>query len=289
MGIINFGSINLDFVYRVDRFVEPGQTIHALNLQRFAGGKGFNQSIALARAGVCPRHVGQVGEDGLWLVEDLRAEGVDTAGILVSNTPTGHALIQVDESGENSIIVYGGANREIPSHHIQAACSNLEESDWVLVQNEINGLETIIEMASQRGSRVILNPSPMEENLLGLPLHQVDTFLINLLEAEALSGETSPDRIVQKLERRFPNATLVITLGDQGVLYSAGGERIRVKAHRVEAIDTTGAGDTFTGYFLASLYEEASPEDALKRASRASELCVSRPGAAASIPNRIDL
>ena len=136
MCIINFGSINLDFVYQVVRFAKNGETIKALDFQRFAGGKGFNQSLALARAGASPRHIGRVGEDGRWLVDLLQSEGVDIAHIEIGRAPTGHAIIQVDESGENSIIVYGGANREISSQLIENACADLNETDWVLVQNE---------------------------------------------------------------------------------------------------------------------------------------------------------
>jgi ribokinase len=289
MGIINFGSINLDFVYQVVRFAKKGETIKALDFQRFAGGKGFNQSLALARAGASPRHIGRVGEDGRRLIDLLQSEGVDIADIEIGRAPTGHAIIQVDEAGENSIIVYGGANREISSRLIENACANLSETDWVLMQNEINGLETILRTASERGSRVIFNPSPMEKSLLDLPLHLVHTFLINRSEGEALSGEQTPDRIIEKLEQRFPDATLVLTLGDQGAFYSNDGTHIRVPSRKIEVVDTTGAGDTFAGYFLASLHLGSAPEEALQKACRASEICVSRPGAADSIPRRVDL
>lgn len=286
MRIINFGSINLDFVYQVEHFAQPGETIKALSFERFAGGKGFNQSIALARAGSPPIHIGQVGGDGLGLVGQLKDEGVDVNLIEVGDTPTGHAIIQVDASGENSIIVYGGANLELSPSRLEQACSTLGEDDWVLIQNEINGLEQIIQLASDRGSQIIFNPSPMQEALLELPLERVNTFLINRSEGEALSGESTPDRIIQVLRLRFPEATLVLTLGPQGVLYSNEREQLQVNAHPVDTVDTTGAGDTFAGYFLASLCQGAAPEEALQRACRAAALCVSRPGAAASIPNQ---
>ena len=285
MSIINFGSINLDFVYQVDHFAQPGETIKALDFQRFAGGKGFNQSIALARAGAAPRHVGQIGEDGRGLIEQLRDEGVDVGAIQVGSGPTGHAIIQVDASGENSIIVHGGANRELGSRHLEEACSALEEDDWVLIQNEINGLETLIPLVSNRGSRIIFNPSPMEEGLLELPLERVGTFLINRSEGQALSGRESPEEIIQELRLRFPETTIVLTLGDQGAIYSAPEQEIRAGAQKAEVVDTTGAGDTFAGYLLASLHGGEAPEEALKRACRAAAVCVSRPGAAASIPH----
>ena len=289
MRIINFGSINLDFVYPVEQFAQPGETIKALSLERFAGGKGFNQSIALARAGLTPTHIGQVGEDGRGLVEQLQDEGVDIRHIEVGNVPTGHAIIQVDSSGENSIIVYGGANVALSASHLEEACSTLESDDWVLIQNEINGLEKVIRLASDRGSRIVFNPSPMEDDLLDLPLERIDTFLINRSEGEALSGESAPERIIQALKSRFPEATLVLTLGAQGVLYSDKQQEIQVDAHPVETVDTTGAGDTFAGYFLASLFQGSAPEEALQRACRAAALCVSRPGAAASIPSQDEI
>ena len=289
MRIINFGSINLDFVYQVGHFVQPGETIHAASFERFAGGKGFNQSIALVRAGAKPVHVGQVGEDGRGLVGQLRDEGVDTSHIEIGDAPTGHAIIQVDPGGENSIVVYGGANRELSPSHLDETCSTLEEEDWVLIQNEINGIERIIRLASDRGSRIIFNPSPMEEDLLELPLERVDTFLINRSEGEALSGEREPTGIVEGLRSRFPEATLILTLGAEGVLYSNPQEEIRVDALAAEVVDTTGAGDTFAGYFLASLQQGSTPREALNRACRAAALCISRPGAAASIPHQAEL
>ena len=222
-------------------------------------------------------------------VEQLQSEGVDVESIRIGSAPTGHAIIQVDASGENSIIVYGGANRELSSNHLEEACSSLEEADWVLIQNEINGLENLMRLAFERGSRIIFNPSPMQESVLELPLEKVDTFLINRSEGEALSRESDPERIVQELKLRFPEATLVLTLGDQGVLYADPGQEIRVAAHPANVIDTTGAGDTFAGYFLASQLEGTGTEEALQRACRASALCVSRPGAAASIPRRSEL
>ena len=289
MRIINFGSINLDFVYQVGHFVQPGETINAMSFERFAGGKGFNQSIALARAGAKAIHVGQVGEDGRGLVEQLREEGVDTSRIEIGDAPTGHAIIQVDSGGENSIIVYGGANRELSGSHLDESCSTLEKDDWVLIQNEINGIEKIIRVASERGSRIIFNPSPMEDDVLALPLERVDMFLINRSEGEVLSGESTPTRIVEELKSRFPEATLILTLGAEGVLYSTPKEEIRVDALAAEVVDTTGAGDTFAGYFLASLQQGSAPEEALNRACRAAALCISRPGAAASIPYQTEI
>jgi ribokinase len=286
MPIVNFGSINLDFVYRVERLVAPGETIHALSQERFAGGKGFNQSIALARAGARVRHVGKVGEDGRWLVEMLKEEGVETRDIDYAAIPTGHAIIQVDARGENSILVHGGANREFTQDALARACSTLNREDWVLLQNETNAPARVIESAARKGSRVVFNPSPLDASILDLPLGRVDTFLVNRVEGQGLSGESEPDRILDAMQERYPNAATVLTLGDQGVVYARGSVRLKTAAESVQAVDTTGAGDTFAGYWLAETASSGDPERALRLACRAAADCVGRPGAAASIPRR---
>lgn len=289
MSIVNFGSINIDLVYRVHRFVQPGETIHALEHQRFAGGKGFNQSIALARAGAKPQHIGRVGPDGQWLLDMLETEGVDTKGIETCDMPTGHAVIQVDAQGENSILVHGGANQAISEAQLSKACSQLGEADWVVLQNEINALAAVMEAARTQGSTIVLNPSPMEDSIHQLPLHAVDVFILNRSEGEALSGEREVERILDALRAHYPRASTVLTLGDQGVRYVSEGERIVVPAEPVSAHDTTGAGDTFAGFFLAERYAGVDPTPALRTACRAAALCVTRPGAAASIPRRSEL
>lgn len=289
MPILNFGSINIDFAYRVQRFAEAGETVRSLHHQLFAGGKGFNQSIALARAGAQPRHVGRVGHDGRWLVDKLHNEGVTVDEIEFGDTPTGHAIIQVDESGENNILVHGGANQEISKEHIDLVSKKFDQDVWLLLQNETNGIETILQKASERGSRIILNPSPIDEQLMSLPLHLVDLFILNRTEGTALTGERETDGIMTALERIFPKAEFALTLGQEGVMYSQSGERLYIEAERVEALDTTGAGDTFAGFFLAELHAGADLKKALEIACRASALCVTRPGASDSIPKKFEL
>ena len=289
MTIVNFGSINLDFVYRVDRLARPGETVSALGQQQFAGGKGFNQSIALARAGAAPRHVGKVGEDGRWLVEMLEAEGVDISEVAVSTTATGHAIIQVDAQGENSILVHGGANHEIETESLERSCAALGEDDWVLLQNETNALATVMELAPVRGSRIVLNPSPMDPSLLALPLDRIDTFLINQGEGEALCGEREPGRILEVMAERFSRSAIVLTLGARGARYARQEIRLECAAEPARARDTTGAGDTFAGYYLAEMVAGGDPERALRLACSAAGYCVERAGAAASIPRRSDL
>ena len=290
MSVVNFGSINLDFVYRVQALVRPGETVQSLSLERFAGGKGFNQSLALARAGAAVRHVGSVGEDGRWLVEMLETEGVDIRNVEVVPTPTGQAIIQVSERGENSIVVHGGANRELSNAQMERACADLGDRDWVLLQNETNASEFVFAEASKRGFRVILNPSPLDSSLLDLPLDRVDTFLINEVEGEALAGEDDPERVLVAMRKRFPTADIVLTLGDQGAAFSGrDGTAAYARAENVAVIDTTGAGDTFAGFYLAAVLAGANPQSALAAGCRAAAHCVSRPGAAPSIPLASDL
>ena len=290
MSIVNFGSINIDFVYRVQRLVLPGETVQTQGLDRFAGGKGFNQSIALARAGCPVRHVGSVGEDGRGLVEMLEEEGVDTRGIDFVATPTGHAIIQVDSQGENSILVHAGANRDLPVASLEDICGGLGREDWLLLQNETNAPGIVLKTAAAEENRVVFNPSPLDPGLLELPLDRVDTFLINSVEGEALSGETEPARILDAMKERFPAADVVLTLGARGVHYAGQeGIRIEVAGDHVQVLDTTGAGDTFAGYFLAEMVATGDPEIALRLACRAAGLCVTRSGAAPSIPHRSEL
>ncbi len=286
MPIVNFGSINLDFVYRVERLVAPGETVQTLSQQRFAGGKGFNQSIALARAGAQVRHVGRVGEDGRWLVNMLAEEGVETGDIAFAMTPTGHAIIQVDARGENSILVHGGANRDLTKDALVRVCATLSAEDWVLLQNETNAPATVMALAGQGGSKVVFNPSPLDASVLELPLDGVDTFIVNSVEGRGLSGEAEPGRILDAMQERYPNAATVLTLGDRGALYARDKIRLEVAAESVEVVDTTGAGDTFAGYWLAEMAIGGDPERALHLACRAAARCVQRPGAAVSIPLR---
>lgn len=289
MSIVNFGSINLDFVYRVERLVRPGETVQAMGQELFSGGKGFNQSVALARAGASVRHVGRVGEDGRWLVDALEAEGIQTDAVEYGKTPTGHAIIQVDSQGENNILVYGGANLEIATSAIEQACATLESSDWVLLQNETNATAQVMRIVGEMGNPIVLNPSPMEASLLDLPLASVHTFIINRSEGEALSGEREPKRILDRLAQRYPRASVVLTLGHRGVLFARESLRLEVPAEPVKAVDTTGAGDTFAGYFLAEISAGSEALPALQLACRAAAHCVTQPGASPSIPHRAQL
>lgn len=289
MNLLNFGSLNIDYVYRVKTFVRPGETIAAESFQRFAGGKGLNQSIALARAGASVKHAGRIGPEGSFLTDALRNEGVDCSGVSVCGIPTGHAVIQVSDSGENCIVLFGGANLEIPEAEIVSALRRMEAGDLLLVQNEISPLETVISAAAARGMRIFFNPAPMTDGVRRFPLHLMDTLIVNETEGAALaecSVHEPYEKILAILHSRYPRQNLLMTRGGEGAVYFSREEDvIPVPAAPVERIlDTTGAGDTFLGYFLSGIAAGSPVKETLRRASVAAALCVSRRGAAESIP-----
>ena len=328
MQILNFGSLNIDFTYAVDHIATPGETIASTSLAVNPGGKGLNQSIALARAGAKVAHAGMVGIDGGFLVDLLRDNGVDVSAVRTSeDVRTGNAIIQTDVHGENCIVLYGGANQAIDEAFIDEVLAGTQTGDWILLQNEISGLGHLVEAAHARGLRVILNPSPITDDLLALDFSAVDMLILNEVEAAALIGvgcasssiaqasdsttvsvgaptkgqADDQSGLIAALRARFADQTVVLTLGEKGSVYidagggeAVGGEEsagwddvlVRQPAFPVEAVDTTAAGDTFTGYLLAALAAGEVPATAMRLAAAASALAVTRPGAAPSIPTR---
>lgn len=290
MKVLCFGSLNIDNVYSVPHFITRGETLAANSLKVFSGGKGLNQSTALAKAGLNVFHAGAIGEEGLFLVKELEAANVNTSFIeKLKDVQTGHTIIQNNEDGDNCIILFGGANRAITKAHIDNVLNNFSAGDALVLQNEINNLEYIAEKAQERGMIIVLNPSPMEENIIPL-FKYADYLLLNEVEAgqflnKDISNET-PEKISEMLREKLPNAKIVLTLGTQGAVYSDGKISFHQPAVRVKAVDTTAAGDTFTGFFLAGIFEGQTPQWAMKFATNASAIAVTRHGAAPSIPSR---
>ena len=293
MRILNFGSLNLDYVYRVDHFVQPGETLAALSQTVKAGGKGLNQSIALARAGVRVIHAGCVGASGDLLRNMLEENGVDVSYLLSVGEMQGHTVIQVNQEGENCILLYGGSNRCIPDEYVRQVISQFETGDWFILQNEINQLPLMIQTASERGMHIVLNPSPYDRSLDHADFSRLDWLLVNEIEAEQISGEKEPEKVWQILHARYPELSVLITLGSRGsVAYRVRNHTVETavaEAVRVEAVDPTAAGDTYTGYFIAGLIEGEPLAECMSRASRAAAIAVTRPGAAESIPWRKEL
>lgn len=293
MHILNIGSMNLDYVYRVDHFTRPGETLAALSRTVKAGGKGLNQSVALARAGMTVSHAGCLGTDGEPLKQFLEENGVDTELLFPVQEAQGHTVIQVDREGENSILLWGGSNRCVQEEHIRKALSRSGRGGWLILQNEISGLPLILQFAAERGMRIALNPSPYDSTLEETDLSAVEWLLVNETEAEQISGEKEPEKAWEKLHAKYPGMSLLVTLGKRGStafrVHSGGTEIHHEEAARAEAVDTTGAGDTYTGYFIAGMAEGMPLGECMKRAGRAAAIAVTRPGAAESIPWKNEL
>ncbi len=285
MRILNLGSLNYDKVYEMDHFIQEAETLLCKDYGEFLGGKGLNQSLALARAGAEVYHAGAIGTDGDLLKDCLDAAGVDTRYLQKKDTVSGHAIIQRSK-GQNCIIVYGGANRCISREYITEVLADFGPGDLLLLQNEIPNVDFAIEQAKARGMEVAFNASPITEEILNYPLSLVDYFIINEVEGKALSEINSDDyeEIITALAEKFPAAAIVLTVGEHGVLYQRGNEKLKQAVFKVPVVDTTAAGDTFCGYFLTCIAKGLSVREALRIAGQAGALAVSRDGAAASIP-----
>ena len=283
--ILNFGSMNVDHVYQMPHFVEAGETIASTDVKIHVGGKGLNQSVALAKAGANVYHGGKIGNDGLFLKDFLEKNDVNCTYVMKDNNiPTGHAIIQVVPSGENSIIIYGGTNAQITEKEIDTILEKFDKGDYLLLQNEISNIDYLIESAHKKGIKTILNPSPITESLIkSKNLVLLDWVILNELEAEAFTADKS-------LKEVFPSANIVKTLGKKGAICIIGNEEIFMTSSNFgAAVDTTGAGDTFTGFFFANILKGKSAQFAMKQAADAAAISVTKNGAAESIPHRVKL
>ncbi|WP_020558984.1 ribokinase [Thiofilum flexile] len=286
MAIFNYGSINIDHVYRVPHLVQPGETLASRSYQTLLGGKGANQSIALARAGAKVQHIGRYGEGDEWVLAQLESAGVDCHLVTASPLPTGHAIIQVDDQAENAIVLYRGANHSFTPTELPDLLKTAQANDWLLLQNECSCTAEMITLAAQHHLKVAFNPAPMTAQVAQLPLESLNLLIINKVEAQQLlqldTFELS--QITQVLSTRYPSLAVIITLGDKGVVWVDQHQAIEVPALPVQAVDTTAAGDTFIGFALAALSRGQGIQYALELGCRAAALCVQRAGAAQSIP-----
>ena len=289
MAVINFGSINIDHVYQVEHFVQPGETIASSHYQCLLGGKGANQSIALARAGSEVLHVGKINQADVAFKQTMIRDGIDCKHITCTETASGHAIIQVTPSAENAIVLFGGANHEITPKDIVYALDTVKPADWVLTQNETNSVDQVLLQAKAKGLRVAFNPAPMTESVKHLPHECIDLLIVNEVEAEELSGRRDLDKIEAYFREDWPHAEILITMGKAGVRMLKKDKTIDVPAFEVDALDTTAAGDTFIGYFLSAYSNHTDSKTALIRACAASALTVMKMGAAQSIPNKEDV
>ncbi|MGI5925494.1 MAG: ribokinase [Lentisphaeria bacterium] len=291
MKIINFGSLNVDYVYQVPAIVRPGETIAAKSLMVNPGGKGANQSVALARAGAQVWHAGMVGKDGEWLKESLAKQGVDVRHVIVSPSGhSGHAIIQVDDDGQNSIVIHGGANQKIPTSHIGVVLASAHAGDWLTLQNEINLTPELMKAGKAAGMNICFNPAPMTDAVRDYPLDCVDLFIVNEIEAAGLAARSvtaDMEDIIHELGELFADSMVCVTLGEDGALFwSAASGLLRQPAYATRVVDTTAAGDTFVGYFLHEISRSTPAAAAMDFACKAAAITVSRLGASQSIPRR---
>ena len=290
MRVLCFGSLNIDYTYKVDHFVGKGETLSSESLQVFSGGKGLNQSIALAKAGADTYHAGAIGEDGRFLLKIMEDAGVHTEYVAeLPDVRTGNAIIQNDREGDNCILLYGGANQAVTQEQVDEVLSHFQAGDLLVLQNEINELEYIVRKAHEKKMKIVLNPSPMNEKVTALPLDFVDYFMLNEVEAGQILGRAVQDgydgeALASALLARFPDAAVVLTLGGDGSVYMDREKTIRQPVYKVKAVDTTAAGDTFTGFFIGGIMNGLTVNEAMDQASRAAAIAVTRQGAAPSIP-----
>ncbi|MDD4574125.1 MAG: ribokinase [Sphaerochaeta sp.] len=287
MKFLNYGSVNIDLVFTVDHIVEPGETLSSSSFFRSAGGKGANQSAALAKAGAQVSHAGKIGSDGQFLVDLLSGYGVDTSLIRLYEGATGQALIQLDKHKQNAIVLYGGGNLQITKEEIDESLALFGEGDMLLLQNEIVYTSYLIEQGKKRGMKVCLNTAPFDEKILDFPLHLLDILVVNEIEGAALAktgkGATFTE-VLDALVEGYPESEIVLTVGKGGAYYGYKGVRLHEPIYDLPVADTTAAGDTFIGYFLTSRSLGHDNQQALRYACKASGLAVSRLGAMGSIP-----
>lgn len=284
MNVVNFGSLNIDHVYAVDHFCRAGETIHTKSYTQNAGGKGLNQSIAVSRSGQKVHHAGLLGPEGAQLAELLSGSGVDLRYLKHTDVPQGHAVIQVQPDGQNCIFLYGGSNQAVTPQEIDEVLMQLNAGDYLLLQNEIANLTYLLRAAARRGLRVVLNASPISDELLNADLSGVDWLVVNEIECAAMAGCGDAQAGYETLKQRYPSLGILLTLGSEGSVSWKDGTEVRQCAYPVKAVDTTGAGDTFMGYFVGCLAQGMERQTAMQYASMASAISVTRPGAAASIP-----
>ncbi|MBP3728439.1 MAG: ribokinase [Pseudobutyrivibrio sp.] len=284
MKVLNFGSLNLDYTYQVAHIVRAGETILAKEVNMNLGGKGFNQSVALSRAGLVCFHAGLVGEEGLEFYDACETFGIKTDYIKTVTGRCGHTVIQVDENGQNSIVLFGGANQKNSKEYVDEVLKNFDTGDVIILQNEINELPYLIDQAFAKGMTIVLNPSPYDERLEECDLGKVSVFVLNETEGQQMTGMTTPATIISAMAASYSNAKVVLTLGEGGSIYHHGDEELYQPAFKVDAVDTTAAGDTFTGYFVAGLIKKLPMREVLINSSKAAALAVTKHGAASSIP-----
>lgn len=283
-----YGSLNIDKTYRVPHILREGETLPSLSMQVNAGGKGANQAAALAKAGVEVFFAGKTGGDAQFVLDSLRSYGINLEYLTRYSGPSGEAIIQVDPQGLNCILLAGGGNAAITVEEIEATLASFSSGDRLVLQNEIAHVPDLIRLGAERGMQVVFNPSPCTEAVLDYPLQLVDLFFVNRTEGAFLAGDQldlDAEEMLDRLAMKYPRAMIVLTDGKRGAYCRSGGKTAKGDVIDLPVADTTGAGDTFTGFFLGALGRELPLDEALAVACAASSIAVSRPGAMAAIPD----
>ena len=276
--ILNFGSINIDNVYQVSRFPEAGETISSLSYEKILGGKGINQSIAIQRAGGDVKHIGFIGDDE-WILNQISSMDMKVDFISKCYGPTGHAIIFVDESGENEIIIHPGANNQFSKSQCFEILENFTSKDtWVVLQNEINLSVEIAAKAKELGFKVCYSAAPFDSDHARKMLPHIDLLAMNETELKELQKSLGENVFNLDIDM------ILVTLGSQGAELHLGNSTIKQSSFVNKAVDTTGAGDTFLGSFLACHNNGYVTEKSLEYAAAASSIQITRVGAAKAIP-----
>jgi len=279
MAIFNLGSINIDHFYQVPHLPLPGETLAATGFSTGLGGKGANQSVAIAKAGAKVVHIGAVGQDGGWTIEQLVKFGVETDHISVLEMPTAHAIINVEPKGENAIVIFSSANISQDEARIANALNDATAQDFCVLQNETNLVVETAERAHELGMRVVYSAAPFDAEAVRKVLPFVNMLVVNEIEAQQLSqalGVAVDD---------LPVSEILVTLGSKGARYKSVSHEIEVPAFKVDPVDTTGAGDTYLGFFVAGLDVGMDVKSTMKFAAAGAAIQVTRPGTADAIPS----
>lgn len=293
------GSINLDRTIRVKQMPKPGETMHTKEIFSAGGGKGANQAVAAKRSAATTRFIGAIGNDeaGEMMKELLSEEGIELAGVqTLEKQATGQAYIIVDDQGENSIMIHAGANNAFTPEQIQAHAELIKTSDFVIAQFESTLASTVeaFKIAREAGVKTILNPAPALENVPEELLRVTDMIIPNETETEILTGIKVSDEASLKAAadhlHQLGIEAVIITIGSKGAFYDVNGRSGIVPAFKVNAVDTTAAGDTFIGAMSSILTKDFSNlEEAIKYGNQASSITVQRFGAQPSIPYKNEL
>ena len=284
MKVLVFGSLNIDTIYKLEHIVQPNETISASGCEISAGGKGLNQAMAFAKTGLPVYIASNLGRNGQVLADTLKSGNVDISLLNHVDEDSGQAIIQVDKAGNNAIIVSGNCNEHISEAYIDSVLPHFEKGDILVIQNENNNLHLIIEKAKAAGLIIVFNPSPYNHVIETLPMDKIDYLFINEVEGRQLSGSDNEKEIPRLILERYPAIKVILTLGERGAVYADENQYVYEPAIKTEVVDTVGAGDTFTGYFIYGIMSRKSVKECLNMASTASSIVIGRHGAGNSIP-----